>query len=186
MQNERKLVWLDLEMTGLRPEVDVILEIATIITDHQLNIIGYGPELVIHQSEDNLALMDAWVKNQHAKSGLTDKVRQSSVTVEQACQDTLAFIKAHCEKNNALLAGNSVWQDRNFLYRYMPEIVDYLNYRIIDVSTIKELARQWYPKDSHINFKKKDTHRALDDVQESIEELKHYRHYFWYLSGNKK
>lgn len=179
MAIERNLVWLDLEMTGLRPEKDVILEIATIITDNQLNIIAQGPEFVIHQSEENLALMDAWVKNQHGKSGLTEKVRQSEVTIAHAQEDTLAFIKAHCPKNTALLAGNSVWQDRNFLYFHMPQIIDYLNYRLIDVSSIKELARQWYPKNPNIDFKKKDSHRALDDVQESIEELKHYRKYFW-------
>lgn len=179
MATERNLIWLDLEMTGLRPEVDVILEIATVITDNQLNVIAQGPEFVIHQPEDKLALMDAWVKNQHAKSGLTEKVRQSDVSLEQAQEDILAFIKAHCPKNSGLLAGNSVWQDRNFLYFHMPHIVDYLNYRIIDVSTIKELARQWYPKSPLVDFKKKDSHRALDDVYESIEELKHYRKFFW-------
>lgn len=176
---ERNFVWLDLEMTGLRPEIDVILEIASVITDNQLNIIAYGPEFVIHQPEEKLALMDAWVKNQHEKSGLTEKVRKSTVTLAEAQEDTTAFIKAHCTKNSALLAGNSVWQDRTFLYFHMPQIVEYLNYRLLDVSTIKELARQWYPKSSLIEFKKKDSHRAMDDVIESIAELKHYRKHFW-------
>lgn len=178
-EKDRKFVWIDLEMTGLRPEVDSILEIATIITDSELNIIDQGPEIVIAQPEEKLAVMDDFVTKLHAKSGLTEKVRASKISLEQAQDETLSFIAKHCEKNSACLAGNSVWQDRAFLYVYMPNIINYLHYRLLDVSSIKLVIKRWYAENKNIEFKKSDTHRALVDIQESIEELKHYRKYFF-------
>lgn len=179
MISDKNLVWIDLEMTGLCADRDVILEIATIITDSQLHIIAQGPTFVIHQPESALSGMDDFVKKLHQKSGLLEKVRTSSTSLDHAYEQTLEFIKKHCVKQTALLAGNSVWQDRAFLAKYMPDIVSYLHYRIIDVSSIKMVVRRWYPKSSHIVFKKPETHRALEDVQESIQELKHYRRYFF-------
>lgn len=179
MISDKKLVWLDLEMTGLNADYDVILEIATIITDSELNIIAQGPTFVVHQSEGALSVMEDYVRNMHAKSGLTEKVRASKVTLSEAYEQTFAFIKQHCAKHNALLAGNSVWQDRAFLLKYMPDIVRYLHYRIIDISGVKMLVRGWYPTSPYADFKKPESHRALEDVKESIEELKHYRKYFF-------
>lgn len=176
-QQEQNLVWIDLEMTGLNPEENVILEIATIITDSDLNILAYGPSLVIHHSDEILDIMDMWSREQHTKSGLLDKVRASRISIQEAAQQTLEFIQQYCIKDTALLAGNSVWQDRAFLRRYMPTIVAYLHYRLIDVTTIKELVSRWYP-DSTL-FEKADTHRALEDIKESIDELKYYRKTFF-------
>lgn len=179
MRSERNFVWIDLEMTGLEVEKDSILEIATIITDGQLNIIAQGPCLVIHHDDAVLNNMDPWVTKTHGKSGLTQKVRESNITMEQAEQETLAFIKEHCSIHNALLAGNSVWQDRVFLRKYMPSIVQYLNYRLIDVTSIKELVKAWYPDNALKDFKKPENHRALEDIQSSIDELRHYRTHFF-------
>ena len=179
MISDKNLVWIDLEMTGLNIERDVILEIATIITDSELNVIAQGPTFIIHQPDSALASMDEIVKNMHAKSGLTERVRFSRVSLHEAYEQTFAFIKQYCVKNSAMLAGNSVWQDRAFLTKYMPEIVHYLHYRIIDISAIKMLVRRWYPKNLYVDFKKPDTHRALEDIKQSIEELKHYRNYFF-------
>ena len=179
MNKNERLVWIDLEMTGLNPEVDVILEIATIITDNQLAIIAEGPALIIHQPHSALAVMDDWVRNQHTKTGLIDAVIKSSMTIAVAQEETLDFIKVHCPPKDAILSGNSVWQDRTFLRKSMPRIVEYLHYRIIDVSSIKELAKRWYPKSPFIKFEKPDTHRALQDVRGSIKELGHYRKYFF-------
>ncbi|MCX5922834.1 MAG: oligoribonuclease [Candidatus Dependentiae bacterium] len=179
MASDKNLVWIDLEMTGLRPEIDVIVEIATIITDDQLNIIAEGPSLVIHQPEEKLAAMDEFVVKMHTKSGLIAKIRESAVSPEQAEQETLAFIMEHCNKGKALMAGNSIWQDRAFLYVHMPSILAFLDYRLIDVSSVKKLVQYWYPKNPNLQFKKPDNHRALEDVQQSIEELKHYRKHFF-------
>jgi len=176
-QQEQNLVWIDLEMTGLNPERNVILEIASIITDSNLNIIALGPSLVIYQPEDMLNMMEAWSHAQHTKSGLLDKVRTSHVSLQEAEQQTLSFIQQHCVQGTALLAGNSVWQDRAFLRVYMPALINYLYYRLIDVTTIKELVLRWYP--NHAEFKKADTHRALEDIQESIAELCYYRENFF-------
>ena len=178
MKQEASLIWLDLEMTGLNSNQDVILEIATIITDDQLTVIEQGPDLVIHQPEIALVKMGDWVKEQHTKSGLIKKVLESSVSIEQAEEQTLQFIKKHCKSNTGLLCGNSVWQDRNFLAKYMPRVIDYLYYRLIDVTAFKETIARWYPDNPHKEYIKKDTHRALDDIKESIEELRHYRTYF--------
>ncbi len=179
MKSEKNYVWIDLEMTGLNSDVDVILEIATIITDDQLNIIAKGPSLVINQLDEKLQIMNDWVRKIHTKSGLIEKVKASNVSVSQAAQETFEFIAEYCVKEKALLAGNSVWQDRAFLKKYMPEIVDYLNYRIIDVSSLKVLVRNWYPSNPHKDFKKSENHRALEDIEESIRELQHYRRYFF-------
>ncbi len=179
MQYESNLVWIDLEMTGLNPETDVILEIATVITDGQLNIIEQGPEFVIHQPEEKLAAMNTWCIEQHGKTGLTQEVRESTTTLKDAEEQTLSFITRHCQPETGLLAGNSVWQDRNFMHKYMTSIPKYLYYRLIDVTSIKELVGRWYPEDEHVEFEKKDVHRALADIYESIEELKHYKKYFF-------
>ncbi len=179
MFDETNLVWIDLEMTGLDPQKDVILEIATLITDSQLTIIEEGPTFVIQQPEAALERMGDWVKNAHAKSGLTERVRTEGIPLAHAQAKTLAFIMQHCQKDKALLCGNSVWQDRAFLVNYMPNIIAYLNYRLIDVSTVKELVKRWYPDDEHAKFKKSDNHRALEDIRESVAELRHYRKYFF-------
>jgi len=179
MDRTKNLIWIDLEMTGLNSEQDVILEIASIITDSQLNEIERGPALIIHQSEQALATMNKEVVQMHTKSKLIDAVRTSTVSVANAEQQTLNFFKKHCDPNTALLAGNSVWQDRNFLKTYMPSLVDYCYYRVLDVTAIKEVVARWYPDHPHAEFEKKDTHRALDDIYESIEELRHLRKHFF-------
>ena len=166
-------VWMDLEMTGLYPERDKIIEMATLITDTELNILAQGPELVIHQSEDTLAGMDDWNQNQHGKSGLIEKVRASQISTASAEAQTLAFIKEHVPKKNAgILCGNSIWQDRRFLINHMPKIDSHLHYRMLDVTSIRITANAWYQS---IRLNKKESHRALDDIKESIEELKLYR-----------
>jgi oligoribonuclease len=179
MQSNSNLVWIDLEMTGLDAKKDVILEIACIITDGNLTVLAEGPSLVINHSEEVLAGMDTWSKEQHMKSGLIERVRMSSITTEQAEKQVMDFIKKYCLPNTALLAGNSVWQDRIFLHTYMPSIVNYLYYRLVDVTTVKELVKHWYSDDPRIEFKKTDTHRALQDIHESIQEIKHFRKYFF-------
>lgn len=179
MERGTNLVWIDLEMTGLDPKKDAIIEIASIITDSNLHVIEEGPSLVVHQPENILQSMPAVVKEMHTKSGLLAEVKRSTLSLEQANDATLSFIKENCQPGRALLCGNSVWQDRAFLQQYMPTIVSYLNYRIIDVTSVKELAARWYPNDPHIEFKKTDTHRAMADIRESIAELKHYKKYFF-------
>lgn len=170
----QNLVWIDLEMTGLEIDRHVIIEIATIITDGDLNVIAEGPSMAIHATEQELDEMDAWCVENHGKSGLTARVRASTITTAEAERLTLDFIKQHVPLQAAPLAGNSVWQDRRFLERYMPAIDSYLHYRIVDVSSIKELIKRWYPP-TYNPPAKRNTHRALDDILESIEELKYYR-----------
>ena len=162
-------------MTGLNPESDQILEIATLITDADLNMIAEGPELVIHQDESRFALMDKWNQEHHTKSGLWEKALSSKVSITDAENLTLDFIKQHCKERESPLCGNSIWQDRRFVHRHMPRIDVFLHYRMIDVSTIKELAYRWY-KDVELSKPKKESHRALDDIRESIAELRSYRH----------
>jgi len=170
------LVWLDMEMSGLDPDRERILEIATIITDGQLTEIATGPELVIHQSDEVLAAMDDWNRKHHGGSGLVDRVKASTVTDADAEAQTLAFINAHCgPKDRPVLAGNSIHQDRRFIRKYMPALDARLHYRMVDVSTVKELARRWFPQATAKQPAKNDSHRALDDVRESIEELRYYR-----------
>lgn len=173
-ERARRMVWVDLEMTGLDPSVATIVEIATVITDEQLQPIATGPELVIHASEEQLAKMPPVVVEMHERSGLTARVRASNVTLEQAERETLAFLREHVDERTAPLCGNSVWKDKQFLERYMPAITQHLHYRIVDVSTIKELVRRWYPP-GFAAAKKAERHRALDDIHESIEELRLYR-----------
>ncbi|MFI4937693.1 MAG: oligoribonuclease [Candidatus Berkiellales bacterium] len=177
------LIWIDLEMTGLDTQNDHILEIATLITDSQLNIIAEGPNLVIHQSDTILNKMDVWNTKQHQQSGLTPKVRASVTTLEQAQTETLNFIKKYVEPKTSPMCGNTVCQDRRFLSRLMPTLEAYFHYRHIDVSTVKELARLWAP-DMFKGMNKESKHRALDDIKESIEELRYYRDRF-FLIANK-
>src|SRR4051812_17344134 len=170
------LVWLDMEMTGLDPERERIIEIATILTDGQLTEIAVGPELVIHQPDEIVAAMDEWNTKHHGASGLTERVRQSQITDADAEAQTIAFIDAHvAARERPVLAGNSIHQDRRFIRRYMPVLEKRLHYRMVDVSTIKELARRWFPAITAKQPQKKETHRALDDIRESIDELRFYR-----------
>lgn len=173
------LLWLDLEMTGLDPAKDSILEIASIITDNDLNILDFGPALTIHQPDAVLDAMNEWCVKQHTKSGLVASVRASTTSLEQAEQETLHFVQAHCPKWKAILCGNSIHNDQNFLRSHMPKLYDYLHYRLVDVSSVKELLKRWYPNNPHLEFKKSDQHRALIDTEESIAELRHYRTYFF-------
>lgn len=170
------LVWLDMEMTGLDAEKERIIEIATILTDGQLQEIAVGPELVIHQPEEILAAMDDWNKKHHGASGLIDRVRASTISAADAEAQTLAFINHHVSANDRpVLAGNSIHQDRRFIRRYMPALDARLHYRMVDVSTIKELARRWFPQALAKQPAKNESHRALDDIRESIDELRFYR-----------
>ena len=170
------LVWLDMEMTGLDPTKERIIEIATILTDGNLVEIAVGPDLVIHQDDAVLAAMDDWNRTHHGASGLTERVKSSTVTDADAETQTLAFIREHVgAKDRPVLAGNSIHQDRRFIRKYMPKLDARLHYRMVDVSTIKELARRWFPAVVVKQPPKKDTHRALDDIRESIEELRFYR-----------
>lgn len=173
LNSKDNFVWIDLEMTGLDPDKEVIIEIATIVTDSQLNILAEGPDLVLHQPEIYLTRMDDWNRNQHSKSGLIDDVRRSMISLEAAESQTLDFIKQFCEAKQNPLCGNAVHHDRRFLIKYMPKIHEFLHYRHIDVSTIKTLAQKWYPKQKEV--KKSTSHRALSDIRESIEELRFYR-----------
>ncbi len=177
---QSNLVWIDLEMTGLDTSRDTILEISTVITTNDLETIAEGPSFVIHHGEATLSLMDAWNWEHHTASGLVAAVRDSTITMELAQEQTLAFIAEHAQKNLSPLCGNSVWQDRAFLKRHMPQIDDFLNYRIIDVSSIKEVIKRWYPQDPYENFVKVENHRAREDILQSIEELAHYRTYFFH------
>jgi oligoribonuclease len=168
------LIWVDLEMTGLHPERDVIIEIAALVTDPQLNILAEGPVLAIHQSDEALAGMDDWCRRTHAASGLTERVRTSTVELAEAERRTLEFTAAWIPPGASPLCGNTISHDRRFLRRYMPTFEAFLHYRNIDVSTIKELVRRWYSEDRHAPAKK-GCHLALDDIRESVEELRYYR-----------
>lgn len=170
------LVWMDLEMTGLEPDRHVIVEIATVITDDELEIVAEGPDLVIHQPPSALAGMEEVVVEMHTSSGLLDAISQSTVTLEQAGAATLDFIREHVpEPATVPLCGNSIGTDRRFLARYLPDIENHLHYRSVDVSTVKELARRWNPTVLGGQTRKATAHRALDDILESIEELRYYR-----------
>ncbi len=176
---------MDLEMTGLDPTTDVIVEIATLITDDDLRIVAEGPDLVIHQPGERLATMDDVVVEMHTKSGLLDRIAASTVTLEEAGAATLEFLAAHIDEARTVpLCGNSIGTDRRFLAAYLPAIEQFLHYRSVDVSTIKELARRWYPDVLAQAPEKSSTHRALDDIRESIDELRWYRtHLFVPVAG---
>lgn len=175
-----KLVWMDLEMTGLNPEVDRIIEMATIITDADLNILEEGPVLAIRQPQDLLDGMDEWNQTHHSASGLLERMQREGVAEREAEAMSLAFIERHVARGEAPLCGNTIWQDRRFLSRYMPTLEAYLHYRMIDVSSVKELARRWHPEVAN-SFNKKNEHLALADIRESIGELSHYRQHFFRL-----
>ena len=168
------LVWMDMEMSGLDPETNVILEIATLVTDNELKVVAEGPVIAIHQARELLDTMDEWNREHHAASGLSGRVLASSVSAAAAEAQTLDFVRQHCAERASPLCGNSIHQDRRFLVRYMPQLDAYLHYRNIDVSTVKELVRRWYPNGPHPP-EKKHAHLALDDIRESIEELLFYR-----------
>lgn len=177
MPRSNYLVWIDLEMTGLNPERDTILEIATIVTDNQLNIVEEGPNIAIHHSRATLENMDLWCKTHHTQSGLLSRVESSSIDMAKAETLTLNFIRRFCPRGASPLCGNSVHQDRRFLCRYMPTLEAYLHYRNIDVSTIKELAFRWY---RNLQLPpKRNAHLALDDIRESIEELRFYKNHIF-------
>ncbi|WP_420599199.1 oligoribonuclease [Neptuniibacter sp.] len=177
MTDKNNLIWIDLEMTGLEPKTDVIIEIATIVTDADLNILAEGPSLAIHQPDEALDAMDEWCTNQHGKSGLTQRVKDSKVSVADAEQQTISFLNEYVEAGVSPMCGNSIGQDRRFLDKYMPELEAFFHYRNLDVSTLKELAKRWRPEVA-AGVVKKGSHLALDDIKDSIEELKHYREYF--------
>ena len=174
------LIWIDLEMTGLEPERDVIIEIATIVTDVDLAVQVEGPVFAIHQSETVLAAMDDWNTRQHGQSGLTARVRASTVSSAEAEQATLAFLQQYLPPANSPMCGNSICQDRRFLYKYMPTLAEFFHYRNLDVSTLKELAKRWAP--NLPAFQKQSSHLALADIRDSIEELRHYRKHFLKIS----
>ena len=178
--NDDNLIWIDLEMTGLQPEDDVIIEIATIVTDSELTVLAEGPVYAIHQPDALLDRMDEWNTNQHGKSGLTERVRGSDVSCAQAEADTIAFLRQWVSPGKSPMAGNSICQDRRFLANYMPELERYFHYRNLDVSTIKELARRWRPEVLQ-GVNKSGAHLALDDIRDSIAELQHYRDTFFDL-----
>ncbi|MCK5796107.1 MAG: oligoribonuclease [Deltaproteobacteria bacterium] len=169
-----RLVWMDLEMSGLDPDKERILEIAVIVTDGRLEVVAEGPELVVKQDDAILDAMDAWNREHHGASGLVDRVRASTMDDAAAAEEIRAFLQKHCPEKRCPLAGNSVHQDRRFLARYMPGVEAYLHYRLVDVSTVKELVRRWLPTVYVGRPEKKGAHRALDDIRESIEELRYY------------
>ena len=176
-QDAQNLIWIDLEMTGLNPDTDLIIEIATVITDKDLNVLAEGPALAVHQPEAALAAMDDWNQKHHGESGLIDRVRFSQINAEEAEALTIDFLKNWVIERTSPMCGNTIGQDRRFLVKYMPKLEAYFHYRSIDVSTLKELAARWAPnlKDG---FKKETKHEALADVIESIEELRYYREHF--------
>ncbi|MFM1787982.1 MAG: Oligoribonuclease [Pseudomonadota bacterium] len=176
------LVWVDMEMSGLDPESNRILEVAVVVTDGQLNVVAQGPVLVIHQTDEHMATMDAWNQGTHGRSGLTEKVKQSTLTEAQGEVQILEFLKTVAPAGKSPMCGNTIHQDRRFMARYMPTLEAYFHYRNLDVSTIKELCRRWRPE-VYKGFEKKGAHTALADILESIEELRYYRDHF--LSVNR-
>lgn len=179
-QSESNLVWMDLEMTGLDPDRDTILEVATLITNNEIEAVAEGPVLVIHQPAHVLERMDAWNREHHGASGLTQRVLASTLSMAEAEKQVLDFVKTYCPERISPLCGNSICQDRRFLARYMPALEAYLHYRNLDVSTVKELVRRWYSEGPSAP-EKKHSHMALDDIRESIEEIRFYRQHFFRL-----
>ncbi|KAA1176300.1 oligoribonuclease [Marinobacter salinexigens] len=180
MAENDRLVWIDLEMTGLDPEKERIIEIATIVTDSELNLVAEGPVIAIHQPDSLLDAMDEWCTNTHGANGLTQRVKDSTTSEAEAEQQTLDFLAKYLEPGKSPLCGNSIGQDRRFLVKYMPKLEAFFHYRNLDVSTIKELARRWRP-DVLAGVKKQGSHLALDDIRDSINELRHYREEFFKL-----
>lgn len=171
------LIWIDLEMTGLYPEHDRIIEIATIVTDSNLQILSEGPVFAIHQSEELINQMDEWNTRQHHASGLINRVKQSNVNEREAEEATIEFLAKHTTAGKSPMCGNTIWQDRRFLSRYMPKLEQYFYYRMIDVSSLKELALRWAPE-VYNGAQKESRHLAMDDIRDSIEELRYYREHF--------
>ncbi len=178
MKKLLNLAWLDLEMTGLNPEKDVIVEIASIVTDKDLNILAEGPTFVVNQSQEKLKEMNEIVTKIHTSSGLINEIPVSKIALKEAEMKTISFFEEFCFIGVSPLCGNSIWQDRRFLRKYMPELDNFFNYRIIDVSSIKEIIKRWYPN-ALKEFQKKEVHRAMHDVRESIAELDYYRKTFF-------
>ena len=175
--NELNLVWVDMEMTGLEPDTDRIIEVAVVVTDMHLNVLAEGPVFAIHQSDETLDKMDAWNKGTHGRSGLTERVKASTVTEAQAEADLIAFLKQWVPNGKSPMCGNTIGQDRRFMVRYMPKLEAFFHYRNVDVSTLKELCKRWKPEIVS-GFKKHQKHTAMADIIESIEELKYYREHF--------
>ncbi len=175
--NEQNLIWIDLEMTGLYPDTDRIIEIAVVVTDANLNVKVEGPVFAIHQSDETLDKMDNWNKGTHGKSGLIDRVKASTITEDEAVAQTIAFLKQYVPAGKSPMCGNSICQDRRFLANYMPKLESFFHYRNLDVSTLKELAKRWKPGIT-AGFKKAQAHTALADIHESIDELAYYREHF--------
>ena len=175
--SDTNFVWVDMEMTGLNPDSDRVIEIAVVVTDAQLEVIAEGPALALHQPDRILAGMDAWNTATHGRSGLTERVRASALDEEEATDRLLAFLEPLVPRGKSPMCGNSICQDRRFMARWMPRLEAYFHYRNVDVSTLKELARRWQPE-VHRSFEKKSRHEALADIYESIDELRHYRTHF--------
>lgn len=180
--DENHLVWLDMEMTGLDPEIDRIIEVAVVVTNSQLEILAEGPVLAIHQTDEVLAAMDKWNTSTHGKSGLTERVRQSRLTEAEAESQLLTFLSAYIPAGKSPLCGNSIGQDRRFMVRYMPALEQFFHYRNLDVSTLKELCRRWRPT-LYKGFQKQSRHEALADIYESLDELKYYRAHFFKMTA---
>ena len=181
MQNAGNLIWVDMEMTGLEPDRDVVIEIATIVTDSDLNTLAEGPVIAVHQSDDRLEAMDEWNTTHHTRSGLVDRVRASTYNEERTAQETMVFLEQWVPQGASPMCGNTICQDRRFMARHLPQLEAYFHYRNQDVSTLKILMQRWRPE-LEAGFTKTGTHLALDDIRESINEMRYYREHFLRLS----